>query len=91
MSDYTNPSLITTGDASVQISNAECFSRLLALLKTYEGDPLEGLAGYLVTEDPTYLPEHTEIKMLIHSLGRDELLRYILLRALNRDPASEEV
>ena len=91
MSDCTNPSLGALDEVSAQSSKSECFSRLLALLKTYEGDPLEGLAGYLVTEDPTYLPEHIEIKMLVRSLGRDELLRYILLRALNRDPASEEV
>ena len=73
------------------LSAEKCFSRLLTLLETYDGDPLEGLAGYLVTEDPTYLPEHTEIKMLIRSMGRDELLRCILLRVLNRHSSSEEV
>jgi len=45
-------------------------------------DPVEGLAGYLVTEDPTYLPEDTEIKMMIRTLGRDRLLRLILARVL---------
>ena len=81
----------TSSAEANSLSGEKCFSRLLALLETYEGDPLEGLAGYLVTEDPTYLPEHTEIKMLIRSMGRDELLRYILLRILNRHSSSEEV
>ncbi len=95
MSEFMNSPLcekdIAVSAGSNICSNTESFARLLALLDAYDGDPLEGLAGYLVTEDPTYLPEHTEIKMLIRSMGRDELLRHILLRALNRLTSSEEV
>ena len=95
MSESITPTLLEQMNSSATgmntLSGKDCFSRLLELLETYDGDPLEGLAGYLVTEDPTYLPEHTEIKMLIRSMGRDELLRYILLRALNRHSSSEEV
>ena len=92
MSDYLNQNLDALGKTTAQsCTDDKCFARLLSLLKTYGEDPLEGLAGYLVTEDPTYLPDHSEIKMLIRSMGRDELLRHLLLRALNSDPASEEV
>jgi len=51
---------------------------LVTLLSQCEEDPVEGLAGYLVTEDPTYLPDDSEIKCLIRMMGRDKLLRLIL-------------
>ena len=66
-------------------------SHLLTLLNTIGDDPIEGLAGYLVTEDPTYLPEQPEIKALIRSVGRDKLLRLILTRVLKSASSPEEV
>lgn len=72
-------------------SDDALLSHLLALLSETGDDPIEGLAGYLVTEDPTYLPEHPEVKALIRSVGRDKLLRMILSHVLKTTPASEEV
>ena len=65
-------------------------TRLLNLLTLSKEDPVEGLAGYLVTEDPTYLPDSAEIKVLARSIGRDKLLRLILTYALTHHTASEE-
>ncbi len=65
-------------------------THLLNLLTLSEDDPVEGLAGYLVTEDPTYLPDSAEIKVLARSIGRDKLLRLILTYALTHHTASEE-
>ncbi len=62
---------------------------LLTLLSNTGDDPIEGLAGYLVTEDPTYLPEQPEVKALIRSVGRDKLLRMILVRVLKTTPSEE--
>lgn len=69
----------------------ERLSRLLTLLSTSEEDPVGGLAGYLVTEDPTYLPDNAEIKLLARSIGRDRLLRLILSYVLTHYKPSEEV
>ena len=48
--------LLTLTESSDQASPASeeaLMTRLLTLLKHQKDDPLEGLAGYLVTEDPT--------------------------------------
>lgn len=70
--------LTTTQEHTESFSEDALFSHLLALFANAGDDLVEGLAGYLVTEDPTYLPEDSEIKMLIRVLGRDKLLRMIL-------------
>ncbi len=64
-------------------SDEQQFCHLLNLLVQHSQDPIEELAGYLVTEDPTYLPELPEAKALIRYIGRDKLLRMILSRVLS--------
>lgn len=59
------------------------FDHLLDLMLQDSQDPIEELAGYLVTEDPTYLPESPEAKALIRQIGRDKLLRMMLARTLD--------
>lgn len=72
-------------------SDEERLAYLLSLLARVDDDPIEGLAGYLVTEDPTYLPEDAEIKVLARLMGRDKLLRLILSHVLEQHAASEGV
>lgn len=86
--------LLTLTESSDQASPASeeaLMTRLLTLLKHQKDDPLEGLAGYLVTEDPTYLPDCAEIKALIRRIGRDRLLRLLLTLALHHPSLTEEV
>ena len=66
------------------------FSRLLMLLRKTEDAPVEGLAGYLVTEDPTYLPDNAEIKVLVRQIGRDKLLRMMLTLLLSSSESTPE-
>ena len=73
------------------VSDTELLMRLVDLLSQETEDPIEGLAGYLVTEDPTYLPDHAEIKMLVRLLGRDKLLRLILGSILKHPTLAEGV
>ena len=70
-------------------SAEEQFHRLLDLMTQHSPDPIEELAGYLVTEDPTYLPELPEAKALIRHMGRDKLLRMILSRVLLEHTSQE--
>lgn len=63
---------------------------LISLRSQVKEDPIEGLAGYLVTEDPTYLPENTELKVLIRMIGRDKLLRLLLSDILKHHTQAEE-
>ncbi len=76
----------TAPDASEQAQ----FDHLLDLMVSHSSDPIEELAGYLVTEDPTYLPEDTEAKTLIRQLGRDKLLRMMLSRILNAHTSADK-
>ncbi len=41
-------------------------------------DPVTQLAGYLIAEDPTLLPENPELRALCHHLGRDKLLETLI-------------
>lgn len=86
MQNFQNPTVSVTAD----VQKAQ-FSELLARLSQLHEDPIEGMAGYLVTEDPTYLPDDPHIKILIRSIGRDKLLRLILARALGTFSPAEEV
>ncbi|MBQ9780868.1 MAG: IreB family regulatory phosphoprotein [Clostridia bacterium] len=69
----------------------ECLSLLLTRLSSTHDDPIEGLAGYLVTEDPTYLSDDADVKLLARSIGRDKLLRMILSLVIKSGPDQEEV
>ena len=80
-----------TETTAVAGSDREQLMRLISLLSHATEDPIEGLAGYLVTEDPTYLPDHAEIKMLVRLLGRDKLLRLFLGCVLKESTPTEEV
>ncbi len=86
MQDFQN----LTDSVTADVQKAQ-FSELLSRLAQLHEDPIEGLAGYLVTEDPTYLPDDPHIKILIRSIGRDKLLRLILARVLCTSSLSEEV
>ena len=86
MQNFQNPTVSVTDD----VQKAQFFE-LLARLSQLHEDPIEGMAGYLVTEDPTYLPDDPHIKILIRSIGRDKLLRLILARVLCTSSPAKEV
>ena len=46
-------------------------------------DPVIQLSGYLITEDPTYLPEGTNARALARRVGRDKLLATLIELYLN--------
>jgi uncharacterized protein (UPF0297 family) len=41
-------------------------------------DPVTQLAGYLTTDDPTYLPESDHARLLADRVGRDKLLETLI-------------
>ena len=41
-------------------------------------DPVTQLAGYLMTDDPTYLPESDHARLLADRIGRDKLLETLI-------------
>ena len=41
-------------------------------------DPVRQIAGYIMTEDPTYIPDHLGARGMIRHLSRDELLKILI-------------
>ena len=41
-------------------------------------DPARQIAGYIISEDPTYIPDHNNARGLIRHLNRDELLKLLI-------------
>ncbi|HPE95415.1 MAG TPA: IreB family regulatory phosphoprotein [Bacillota bacterium] len=40
--------------------------------------PIDQIAGYILSEDPTYITNHNNARVLIRRIDRDELLRVLL-------------
>jgi uncharacterized protein (UPF0297 family) len=53
-------------------------NELIAAIRTSGQDPVTQLSGYLITEDPTYLPEGTHARPLARRVGRDKLLATLI-------------
>jgi len=47
-------------------------------VKTKGYDPVRQIAGYIMTEDPTYIPDHLGARGMIRHLSRDELLKILI-------------
>ena len=41
-------------------------------------DPTIQLAGYILSEDPLYMPDHNNARGLIRQVDRDELLQLVI-------------
>ena len=41
-------------------------------------NPINQIVGYILSEDPTYITNHTNARTLIRQLDRDELLQVLL-------------
>ena len=41
-------------------------------------DPAKQIAGYILSEDPTYIPDHNNARGLIRHIDRDELLKLLI-------------
>ena len=47
-------------------------------------NPINQIVGYLLTEDPTYIPNYNGARTLICKLDRDELLQELVQCYLNK-------
>ena len=54
------------------------------LLSVYEAlkekgyDPINQLVGYIISEDPTYIPDYKGARGMIRHLSRDEMLKIFI-------------
>ena len=60
-------------------SNAsETLATLVRIIRECGLDPVTQLAGYLMTDDPTYLPDSDHARALADHIGRDKLLETLI-------------
>ncbi len=60
-------------------SNAsDTLATLVRIIRACGQDPVTQLAGYLMTDDPTYLPDSGHARLLADRIGRDKLLETLI-------------
>ena len=61
-----------------EVDSKQALDELLRIMCEGEMDPVVQLAGYFVTEDPTYLPAEHHARGLARRVGRDKLLKALI-------------
>lgn len=74
---------------AVPLTEAEALAELVRILVENHMDPVLQLSGYLISEDPTYLPEGTDARSIARRIGRDGLLSALIGSYIDRMPPSE--
>ena len=64
---------------------ADTIKEVYTALEEKGYNPVEQLAGYLLSGDPTYITSHQNARVLIRKLERDELLEELVKDYLNRN------
>ncbi len=85
---YLDPAGDVTAHASDTVTNGQedtscccceaSLSELIAIIRDCGQDPATQLSGYLITEDPTYLPESNHARAIASRVGRDRLLTALI-------------
>ncbi len=63
--------------------------RVYDVLVSQHYDPIRQIGGYLMTEDPTYIPDCKNARSLIVSIDRAELLEDLLLLYFDEERKAE--
>ena len=72
------PTHSASEDSTEMLSPLDVLDELTRAMEDCGQDPATQLAGYLITEDPTYLPEGTNARALARRVGRDKLLATLI-------------
>ena len=68
-----------TSVSQVSVLSAEDSLRELYALIAEKGmDPVAQLSGYIITEEPTYIPDYKNARAIADRIGRDKLLFALL-------------
>jgi len=71
MFEHTQPFKIRTEE---EMKMKEVLSSVYDALKEKGYNPLNQIVGYILSEDPTYITNHNNARVLIRKIDRDELL-----------------
>lgn len=85
-----SPILDPTAPAeSPNIDTADTLASLVRIIRDSGMDPVTQLAGYLIADDPTYLPDTDHARLLADRIGRDKLLETLIELYLQTADAPE--
>ena len=80
--NHVQPLAHVTPEAPVrdeaEVDGKQALDELLRIMREEGMNPAVQLAGYFVTEDPTYLPTEHHARALARRVGRDPLLRTLV-------------
>ena len=74
------------------LGSADTLEALGSLVRAIEScgqNPVTQLTGYLITDDPTYLPECCHARALARRVGRDKLLELLIEEYLDHHPTAD--
>ena len=77
------PTHSASEDSTEMLSPLDVLDELTRAMEDCGQDPATQLAGYLITEDPTYLPDCNCVRNLARHMGRDDLLGALIREYLN--------
>ena len=60
------------------LTPAETLAELTRIIQANGQNPTTQLSGYLIADDPTYLPESDQARALARRIGRDKLLETLI-------------
>ena len=69
---------------------ADTLAALVRIISECGLDPVTQLAGYLMTDDPTYLPDSAHARAMADRIGRDKLLETLILLYLDHQSTPAE-
>ena len=91
---YLDPAETTPATSGQEDAPCSCcedsLTELIAIIRACGQDPATQLSGYLITEDPTYLPEGTNARAIARRVGRDKLLTTLIDLYVRYCPATRE-
>ena len=60
------------------LTPTETLAELTRIIQANGQNPTTQLSGYLIADDPTYLPESDQARALARRIGRDKLLETLI-------------
>ena len=81
MDDFTRKfSIVDEKDAEIR----HILTTVYQALEEKGYNPIKQIVGYILSEDPTYIPNHMGARTLIRKLDRDELLQVLVKKYLGQ-------
>ena len=76
--DQFNDTMRFQLENAVSMNAHDILMSVYGSLKEKGYDPINQIVGYILSEDPTYITNHTNARALIRRVDRDELLQTLV-------------